>query len=175
MQISAVSNSNIKIFLSVLLMIACAQISIPLKPVPITLHTVGVLLIGLTLSPREAFFALFTLIGLGIAGAPVFTGWSSGLSYFLGATGGYYVGFLVGAPAMAYLRQKFPSSSFFWILAICFVGQVSTYVFGVSWLALSLGWEKAITFGLMPFILPGVVKSMLLSVILKSIYVLKTR
>jgi biotin transport system substrate-specific component len=167
------TNTALKVFLSVILMIACANISIPLKPVPITLQTMGVLLIGLSLKPREALLAILGYVSLGAAGAPVFTGWASGVNCLVGATGGYCVGFICAAPAMAFLRQKFSSPSSLFILSICFVGQFIIYTFGISWLANSYGWEKAISVGLIPFILPGMIKCVLLTGILKTIHILR--
>ncbi len=165
--------SFVKIFLSVMLISACAQITIPIQPVPITLQTVSVLLIGLTLKPREAFFAILSYIAIGIAGAPVFAGFNSGLTYFMGFTTGYLIGFLFAAPTMAYVREKFPSSSPISILAICFVGQFILYTFGILWLAKSFGLEKAIAVGLVPFILPGIVKSFILTGLLKAVHILR--
>lgn len=55
----------------VLLLFLMAQISIPLQPVPITLQTLGVMLIGLKFHRRTAFYSVLTYLSLGAAGLPV--------------------------------------------------------------------------------------------------------
>ena len=175
MKIALISNmqSYTKIFLSVLLMIACSQITIPIQPVPITLQTLAVLLIGLSLKPKEAFFTVLSYVALGLAGSPVFTGFHSGVNYLTGFTTGYLIGFIFAAPAIAYLREKITSSSTFAIFSICVVGQLIIYTLGVSWLAKSLGLEKAVTVGIIPFIIPEIIKSFMLTILLKAAYVLR--
>ena len=75
------------------LMFLCSQYSIPIQPVPITLSMLGVLLIGLTYTPKQAAYTMGGWILLGAMGFPMFAGFKSGIPALLGPTGGYIVGF----------------------------------------------------------------------------------
>ncbi len=162
------TNTTVKVFLSIIFMIACANISIPLSPIPITLHTVGVLLIGFALSPKETLFALLGYLFLGAAGFPVFTGFIGGIDILIGIKAGFYFGFAAAAFVISTLREKFHPSSTLRIFILCSAGQILIYSFGVAWMSKFIGFEKAISLGLMPFILPGIVKCALFTGILKA-------
>jgi biotin transport system substrate-specific component len=167
------STAKIKVLKAVvgfILLFACAQISIPLQPVPITLHTLAVLLIGLTYTPREAFITLSTYLGLGAIGLPVFASYQSGIIYLFGKTGGYLFGFLVAAVVMSLIQQSIKQRRWLQVLLVCTAGQSIIYTMGVAWLATFIGLRSAFAFGVLPFILPGMIKAVLLTVALQSVY-----
>nr|CAH7769199.1 unnamed protein product [Callosobruchus chinensis] len=132
-----------------------AQISIPLQPVPITLQTLGVMLIGLKFNRRTAFYSVLTYLSLGAAGLPVFANFSGGYHIFLGPTGGYLIGCLVAVVVMS--RKSFMCNSL-----SCLAGTVVIFICGISWLTIYVGLKQAIMVGVLPFILPGLVKIFLL-------------
>jgi biotin transport system substrate-specific component len=153
----------------VVLLFACAQVSIPLHPVPISLQTVGVMLLALTYSKINALRSLLLYIGLGALGLPVFAGFHSGISVVLGTSGGYILGFVVCIYVMNLVKDFFKADSWVGIFINCLVGTVVIYTFGLIWLSLYVGFEKAIQVGLLPFILPGIIKATLLTTLLKGI------
>ncbi|OJX09345.1 MAG: hypothetical protein BGO77_04750 [Caedibacter sp. 37-49] len=155
--------------IGVILLFACSQIHIPLKPVPITLQTVAIMLIGLTYKPRQAFEIVLAYLLLGATGVPVFSEFSGGYAYLLGPTGGYFAGFLVAAPLTAWIFSKITHKTWGIIFASCAVGQTIIYSLGVIWLTKFIGFEAAIQSGVVPFILPGVVKTILLASIVKAL------
>lgn len=140
------------------LMTLMSQITIPLKPVPITFQTVGLLIIGLTYSPRQAFLSFATYLGLGALGAPIFSSFSGGPSALLGASAGYFFGFLIVGTSMAWVREKLSLKTPLALIFLCLAGQALLYVLGVGWLSLSIPFKTAIAVGVMPFILPGIAK-----------------
>lgn len=144
--------------IGIMLLFSCSQIQIPLKPVPITLQTLAVMLISLTYKPRQAFEVVFSYLLLGAAGAPVFSDFSGGFTYFMGPTGGYLAGFLVAAPLISVLFSKSTSKSWLVIFMSCLVGQAIIYFCGVVWLAQFTGFDVAIKVGVLPFIFTGLVK-----------------
>ncbi len=89
-----------------------AQLAVPLPftPVPLTMQTLFVVLAGLTLGARDGFYALLAYLGLGLAGAPVFAGFSFGAGALLGPTGGYLVSFPAAALVSGYLFREFGGS-----------------------------------------------------------------
>ena len=166
---TAIQSNSLQLLLGVILLFACSQIQIPLKPVPITLHTLAVMLIGLTYKPKQAFEVVFAYLLLGAAGAPVFHGFSGGYAHLFGPTGGYFAGFLVAAPLTAWLFSKFTQKTWGTIFASCAVGQTIIYVFGVSWLTKFIGFEPALKAGVLPFILPGIIKTVILASIIRTL------
>ena len=92
----------VKIFLiaifGTLLLTISAKIKIPFYPVPMTMQTFMVLLLGITLGPKIGFLTTSLYLFEGIFGLPVFAGTPEkgiGLVYFTGPTMGYLIGFLL--------------------------------------------------------------------------------
>lgn len=144
-----------------------AQVAIPLEPVPISLATCGVMLVALTFERKAAIQAIAAYLGLGVLGAPVFANFRAGLPVLLGPTGGYLVGYLMAVIVMSGLKTYFRNDKFFTIALNCLIGTLVIYVFGLMWLSRFLGVDKAIATGLMPFIIPGCLKAILLGLTLK--------
>ncbi|MDR2831345.1 MAG: biotin transporter BioY [Rickettsiales bacterium] len=141
-----------------------AQISIPLQSVPITLQTLGVMLIGLKFNRKTAFYSVLTYISLGAIGFPVLANFSGGYHIFLGPTGGYLIGCLAAVMVMGEVNELLNSKyrSFVCNSLSCLAGTIIIFICGVSWLAIYMGIKQAIIVGVLPFILPGLVKIFLL-------------
>ena len=152
----------------VFLLCLCAQISIPLEPVPITLQTVGVMLVGLTFPRKIAIQSILGYLAMGAIGLPVFADFSGGYAVFLRPSGGYLIGFFFSILVMSYFttRQQNTSSLVF-ITANCVLGTCTIFVFGILGLMRMMDFAQAIQVGLLPFILPGLVKIALLAISLK--------
>jgi biotin transport system substrate-specific component len=161
---------NSRVLLTVIgfgLLFFCGQVSIPIQPVAITLQTVAMLVIGLTFSKADALKSVTSYLMLGALGAPVFANFSGGFAKLMGPAGGFYFGFLVAVWVMCTLRERFSNANANTntkeMLLIAFAGQTTLYVSGVLWLCAYVSPDKAISFGLVPFILPGIVKSLLVA------------
>jgi biotin transport system substrate-specific component len=159
---STVLNELMVVFGGVLLLFAASQIEIPLKPVPINLLTVGVMLMGLTYTPRRALESHLVWIGLAAAGFPVLAGLSGGLDRLGGPTGGYILGCVTSAVIMATLKEKFSLNSWISDALLCCLGTIIVFALGVTWLSHLIGFSNAIMHGVVPFILPGIIKAGLL-------------
>ncbi|WP_395462949.1 biotin transporter BioY [Wolbachia endosymbiont of Cantharis cryptica] len=166
---SSSKSTLIEILSCILLLFLMAQIRIPLQPVPITLQSLGVMLIGLKFSRKTAFYSVLTYISLGAAGFPVLANFSSGYHILLGPTGGYLIGFLAAVIVMGEVNELLNSKyrSLVCNSLSCLAGTVTIFVCGVSWLAIYVGLEQAIMVGVLPFILPGLVKIFLLVAVLQ--------
>lgn len=151
------------------MLFASAHIYIPLQPVPITMHTVGVMLVGLSLPYRSAMWAIAAYLAAGLAGVPVFTGWHSGVAVFMGPSAGYLVGFVAAIHVMATLRQRFDFTG--WnVAAICMIGQLCIYTAGIAWLTYFMGsLQTALQVGLYPFIVPGLIKAGIVAAALRQL------
>lgn len=151
----------------VVLLSLTAQISLPLQPVPITLQTFGVLLIGLTFERKAAIHSITSYLAIGAMGAPVFAHFTGGIPCLLGPTAGYLFGFLFAVVAMSALKPHLNSRNLWQLALSALMGTAIILTSGVAWLAALVGVEQAMTLGLMPFILPGLIKAGLLAVALR--------
>ena len=150
------------LFAGVVVLAICAQLKVPFYPVPITMQTLAVMLIGFTYGARLGSSTVLVYLSLGAIGAPVFAG-GAGLAYMSGPTGGYLFGFLVAVYIIGYVTEKGYGRTFISTLLLALLGTIVFYVFGVAWLTTILGFEKAIKFGLIPFLYGDVLKMFLLA------------
>lgn len=143
-----------------------SYIRIDLPAVPITAQTLAVMLTGSILAPRLAGLSLFTYLFLGAVGAPIFSGGAAGLPIILGKTGGYLIGFLVGAVVISLIRGK--KNGLIWLgLANIIGGIIVVDLFGSLWLSYitGMGITKAIMVGVIPFIPGDLIKAAIAAVI----------
>ncbi|AOV88541.1 hypothetical protein WH35_05310, partial [Wolbachia endosymbiont of Drosophila incompta] len=98
------------------------------------------------------------------AGLPVLANFSGGYHALLGPTGGYLIGCLAAVMVMSKVNELLNSKykSFVCNSLSCLAGTVVIFICGVSWLAVYLGLGQAIMVGVLPFILPGLIKIFLL-------------
>ena len=131
----------------------CTQISLPLFPVPMTLQTFAVFLIGLTYGWRLGGITVALYLLEGALGLPVFSGGKGGMIVFMGPTAGYLVGFLLAATACGWFAERGFDRSYFKLLVALLVGNVLLYAPGLLWLGTLIGWDKPVLeYGLYPFI-----------------------
>ena len=137
-----------------------AQISIPLgfTPVPITGQTLGVMLAGSALGWRRAGAAMALYVGAGVLGVPWFAHHAHG---YAGPTFGYLIGFVVAGSALGWLASRGSDRTVARALVAMAVGDAIIFVFGVTWLALSLhvGAATAIALGFTPFVWGELIKA----------------
>lgn len=145
----------LKVLLAIVALAASAQISIPFKPVPVTMHTAIVMVIGLTYSPRLAFFSTALYICIGALGAPVFQSFQSGIDG--GPTFGYLIAFIPSAVTMACIRQSF-GDSLIKTFIYSVIGTAIIFIFGISWLCNFLDFKTALYDGCFIFIPTGILK-----------------
>ncbi len=157
---SDIKYSIIRVILGIALMFISAQVQIPLQPIPITLHTVGTLIIALTYKRNEALTTFGSYLTIGAIGAPMFSGFIGGIDVLMGMKGGYYFGMLFCIYLITTMRKKFGESSLLHLTIYSLVGTFIIYAIGVPWLAHFIGIEKAIMLGGVPFIFTGALKAL---------------
>lgn len=143
-------------------MILGSRVAIPLpgNPVPFTLQTLAVLLVGGALGMRRGALSAGLFLALGVVGLPVFADSRGGLSVVLGATGGYLVGFLLAAAVVGRLAELGWDRRLGGSIGMNALGAASIYLVGVPWLAVSaqIPLGEAIGLGLVPFLVGDLIK-----------------
>ena len=162
------NNKVIKIFLisilgSILLTIS-AKIKIPFYPVPMTMQTFVVVLIGITLGWKLGLITIFTYLFEGAVGLPVFAGTPEnglGISYMIGPTGGYLIGFIAAVFIAGFVNLNKIIFAKFLLIALSIF---AIYLTGVPWLAYLAGWEIAYVWGIKNFVLAELLKITILAI-----------
>ena len=156
----------IVILISSTLLAISAKLKIPFYPVPMTMQTFVVLLIGVCFCWKLGGVIISFYLLEGIVGLPVFSGTpekGSGIIYFVGPTMGYLIGFVFAAMLSGFF--KFNKNLLLNFLKLVLSVSI-IYFLGVIWLGTLIGWSKPIIeLGVMPFLLAEIFKIVLLSLI----------
>ena len=154
----------------------CTQISLPLFPVPMTLQTFAVFLIGLTYGWRLGGITVSLYLLEGAIGLPVFSGGKGGMIVFMGPTAGYLVGFLLAATACGWFAERGFDRSYFRLFLSLIVGNILIYTPGLFWLGTLIGWDKPVLeYGLYPFVGGDLLKIAMAVLLLPTVWKIVNR
>ncbi len=157
------------VLIGVLLLSLSSYLTIPMVPVPITLQTLVVTLIGAVYGWRLGAFTVALWLLAGAAGLPVLADGSSGLQKFQGPTAGYLFAFPLAAALAGWLAQRgCDGRNLLRAVLAMLAATALCLLFGGAWLATAIGWEKALMRGVVPFLLGGVIKSVAAALLLKA-------
>lgn len=141
----------------------CSWISIP-AAVPFTLQTFGMFLAVGVLGGKRGTLTVLTYILMGMIGIPVFAGFSGGIGYLLGSTGGYIIGFLLSSLLMWFMERLSGKKNRVLILSMI-LGLLVCYLFGTIWFIAvyarntgAVGVWTALTWCVIPYIIPDAIK-----------------
>jgi len=155
-----------------LILWASAKVSVPFWPVPMTLQTGAVALIGAAYGWRLGFGTVVLYLAEGAAGLPVFEGTPEkgiGLAYMMGTTGGYLIGFAFAAAVVGWMAERGFDRNPLWLFWAMLVGDAVVFTLGLLWLGSVIGWDKPLLeYGLYPFVLGDLVKLALAACIVSA-------
>lgn len=153
-----------------LLLAVSSKISVPFYPVPMTMQTFVVLALGMAYGWRLGGTTVLLYLAEGAAGLPVFSGTPEkgiGLSYMLGGTGGYLIGFVLAASLCGYLAERGWDRNVISTALAMLLGYIVIYALGLLWLGNLFGWDKPIlAWGLSPFVFGDLAKLALAAAVL---------
>lgn len=158
-----------------LLLVLSAKTKVVLGPVDMSLQTLVVLGIGAAYGLRLGLATLLLYMAQGAAGLPVFQSTPEkgiGIAYMLGTTGGYLAGFVAMAAIVGWAVDRGWGRSLLKMLAVMLVAEVVMMAMGYSWLAMLIGADKAWQFGVVPFIVPDLIKVALAAAAVPAIWAL---
>jgi biotin transport system substrate-specific component len=137
-----------------------SQISVPMVPVPITMQTFAITMIGVLYGWRLGALTVLAWLGEAMLGLPP----------FVGPTAGYLVAFPIVAALAGYLAEKGWTGEH---VVKSFLAHLSANIvclaIGGAWLSWMIGLEKGLAFGVTPFILGAVIKSALAAALLMAV------
>ena len=151
-----------------------SKVQVPMVPVPMTLQTLVILVIGMAGGWRLGGLTVLVYLAEGAVGLPVFAGTPErgiGLTYMVGATGGYLLGFLLAALVIGLLAEAGWDRSVPLAAAAMLIGNVVIYVPGLLWLGSVAGWDNPILrWGLTPFIVGDLVKLGMAALLMPAVW-----
>jgi biotin transport system substrate-specific component len=142
----------------------CAQISIELPLVPVTMQTFAVLAVGAAFGMRLGVATLVLYVVEGTAGLPVFQGFSAGPAVLMGPTGGYLIGFILAAALVGWFAERGFDRRVLTMFGVMMLGAAILYIPGLLWLAKFTGYDKVLELGLYPFLWGDLLKAALAAV-----------
>ena len=148
-----------------------AKVQVPFIPVPMTMQTLVVLVLGAAYGWRLGGATVLLYLVEGALGLPVFANTPpvvAGPYYFAGPTGGFLVGFLVAAVATGLLAERGWDRSLVRVAALMAIGHALIFAFGLAWLSALFGPAKAWAVGAAPFMLATLLKTALAAAIMQA-------
>ncbi|MYZ44311.1 biotin transporter BioY [Schauerella aestuarii] len=158
------------VIIGVLLLTLSSYLTIPMVPVPITLQTLVVTLIGALYGWRLGALTVVLWLAAGALGLPVLANGGSGLAKFTGPTAGYLFAFPLAAATLGWLAANgWGGARIARAFGAMLLGTALCLFVGGAWLAYTIGFEKAWLNGVMPFLVGGLIKSLVGALVLVAL------
>ena len=149
------------VFIGTLFLAASSYIEVPMVPVPVTMQTYAVLIVGALAGWRLGAITVIAWLAEAFVGFPVLSGGAGGAMHFVGPTAGYLFGFPLVAAFAGWLAEQGWTRKIVPAFLGLLLAQAICFVPGALWLATFTGLEKAIALGVTPFIVGAVLKAAL--------------
>jgi len=144
-----------------------AQVAVPMWPVPLTLQTLAVVLVGLTAGARLGAGAVLAYLAQGAAGLPVFSGGAAGAAWLVGPTAGFLWGFVAMAWLAGLAVERGLARGFVSTLVAVLAISAALYIPGTLWLTAATPFDLAgaVTAGALPFLPGDTVKALIAALV----------
>ncbi|NLK36780.1 MAG: biotin transporter BioY [Epulopiscium sp.] len=144
---------------AIMCILAPLSIPLPFSPVPLSFTTLILYISGYIAGWKKSLASYLLYLCIGLAGIPVFSGFSGGFGKLAGPTGGYLLGMIFLAAIASYAIEKFPHHYFIQLLGMI-AGTALLYFIGTYWLALQTNstFYQALFIGVVPFLIGDAVK-----------------
>ncbi|MFC7703348.1 biotin transporter BioY [Plastorhodobacter daqingensis] len=138
-----------------------AQVSVPMLPVPMTLQTLAISIIGLTYGSRLAAATMVAYLAQGAMGMPVFAGGGAGAHHLLGPTGGFLMGFIAMAWATGLMVERGFDRGLGRLFVAALLPALALFLPGMLWLwaVTPLALDAAFNAAVLPFLSGALVKA----------------
>lgn len=159
--------------LGTLLLTLSAKTRVPLGFVDLSMETLVVYLIAAAFGMRLGVATLLLYMAEGAAGLPVFQATPEkgiGLAYMMGPTGGYLAGFVLAAVIVGWAADRGWDRKIVHFVGALLAAEVVMMGLGFAWLAVLIGAGKAWQFGVVPFIVPDLVKVAIAALVVPAVW-----
>ena len=152
-----------------------AKTQVPFYPVPMTMQTLVVLVLGAAYGWRLGAATVALYLAEGLVGLPVFAGVAAGPAYMAGPTGGFLVGFLFAAMTTGFMAERGWDRSLLRVFLMMTLGHAIIFAFGLGWLSSVMGFEKAVAAGAAPFLWATILKTALAAALMQAAWGMASR
>lgn len=158
------------ILVGTIILTLSSYVEVPMVPVPMTMQTLAVTLVGALYGWRLGGITIVAWLAEAAVGMPVLAGGAGGAAHFLGYTGGYLLAFPVVGALVGWLAERgWNGNRPVLAFVAALLGNLVCLAIGGTWLAVMIGTEAAWASGVAPFVLGGVLKSVLAAAILAAL------
>lgn len=158
------------VVLGTLFLALSSYIEVPMVPVPMTMQTFAVTLVGALYGWRLGGITIVAWLVEGALGLPVLSGGAAGFFHFVGPTGGYLFAFPIAGMATGFLAERgWNGHRVILAFLAMLVGNALCLLLGAAWLSAMIGIGAAITAGVLPFLVGAALKSALAAAVLKGL------
>jgi len=147
---------------------AASRLEVPMYPVPMTMQTFAVAMVGALYGWRLGALTVLAWLAQAMAGLPVLSGGAGGLAPFVGPTAGYLAAFPLAAALVGWCVERGAAARWPACLAALLAAEAMTLGLGTLWLAGLIGGGDALALGAAPFLLGGLVKAALAACLLRA-------
>lgn len=157
------------VLVGTLILALSSRVEVPMYPVPMTMQTLAVTMIGALYGWRLGAITVLAWLAQGALGLPVFAGGLGGIARFFGPTGGYLLAFPIVAALVGWLAERgWNGHRIGLAFAAMLMGNLLCLALGGAWLAVMIGAQKAFAAGVAPFLIGGALKSALGALALRA-------
>lgn len=161
-----------------LVLTLAAKTKVVLGPVDLYLGNLAVLGIAAAFGLRLGLATFLLYLAEGAMGFPVFQSTPEkgiGLAYMMGSTGGYLFGMILATALVGWAADRGFDRNPLKLFPVMVVATFIILAFGFAWLSVLIGAEKAWQFGVVPFIVPDLVKAALATSVVPAVWALFAR
>jgi len=151
----------LRVALGTLFLTASSWVAVPTVPVPITMQTYAVIVVGAVFGARLGAITVLAWLTEAAIGLPVLAQGASGLAVFLGPTAGYLFSFPLAAGFVGWVLDRRSHHGIVRSFVAMLAGNAINLALGVFWLSAAIGWRRALVVGFLPFWIGGIVKAVL--------------
>lgn len=164
---------------------AQVKVMVPPSPVPVNLGTFAVLTIGAAYGPRLGLTTILGYMLIGALGFDVFassTAQNSGISYMMGTTGGYLLGYVLAVALLGLAARRGLDRSVLGMGGALLAANVAIYLPGLLWLgylvqtgmfnpeAYGSVTEQTLAWGLTPYLIGDAMKLALAALLVPALW-----
>jgi biotin transport system substrate-specific component len=159
--VTLINRKLLRVAVGTLVLAGSSWVSIPLAPIPITMQTYAVIVIGALFGARIGAITIMAWLAEAAIGMPVLANGAAGIHLFFGPSAGYLFSFPVIAGLTGWFADRKIDRGIVRSLAVMLLANGINLALGVLWLAAFIGWRKAVLGGFDPFWIGGLAKAFL--------------
>jgi biotin transport system substrate-specific component len=158
---SLLNNKALRVALGTLFLAASSWVAIPVQPIPITMQTYAVIVVGALFGARLGLITVLAWLAEAAFGLPVLANGAAGAHLFIGPSAGYLFSFPVIAALTGWFSDRKLDRGIMSSFAVMLGANAVNLALGVMWLAMFIGWRGAFVGGFLPFWIGGLAKAFL--------------